>query len=280
VPEKLWNQVHAIQTERNARRDAVRRGVIKGRNGIVKHMGGSDSRYWLGGGVLVCSECGSNLIGDGRTDYVCPAYTSNNCKNDLRFRREDAHLAVFDLMREELLSDKQIAIGKKYAEQVLRERAKEEDQAAQDAASGVDVKRLDEEIKQLRKMPLRPTALAAAIAEIEKERDELLAKVTGKREMRDSRARKLLARMPEIVRAYRQQLQHAIKIMADPRQVHDARELMRRLLVDGQITLAPTKDHKAVTGPVRLVGLGDHVLQLAGWQRTRAVSWSGSGGRI
>jgi hypothetical protein len=39
-------------------------------------------------------------------------------------------------------------------------------------------KRLDEEIKQLRNMPLRPAALAAAIAEIEKERDGLLAKAT------------------------------------------------------------------------------------------------------
>jgi len=280
VPEKLWNAVHAIQTARNGKRDAVRRGVVKGRRGIQKYVGGSDSRYWLGGGVLVCAECGSNLIGDGRTDYVCPAHTSNNCKNDMRFRREDAHLAVFDLMREELLSDKQIALGQKYAEQVLRERAKEEDQATQDAASGVDVKRLDEEIKQLRNMPLRPAALAAAIAEIEKERDGLLAKATGKREMRDNRARKLLARMPEIVRAYRQQLQQAMKVIADPRLVHDARETTRRLLVDGQIALAPTKDHKGVTGPVRLVNLGDHVLQLAGWQRTKAVSQIGSGGRI
>lgn len=87
----------------------------------------------------------------------------------------------------------------------------------------MDVKRLDDEIKQLHKMPLRPTALAAAIAEIEKEHDELLAKATGKREMRDSRARKLLGNMPEIVRAYRQQLQQAMKVMADLRLVHDAR---------------------------------------------------------
>ena len=71
-----------------------------------------------------------------------------------------------------------------------------------------------------------------------------------------------------------------MKVLADPRQVHDARETTRRLLVDGQIALAATNDHKPVTGPVRLVGLGNHLLQLAGWQRTKAVSQIGSGGRI
>jgi hypothetical protein len=112
----------------------------------------------------------------------------------------------------------------------------------------------------------------------------LLSKATGKRDQRESRARQLLARMPEIVRAYRQQLQQALKVLANDKLVHDARETARRLLVDGQIVLAPTRDHSAVTGPVRLVGLGEHVLELAGWQRRhRALADckpSGSGGMI
>ncbi len=258
VTDALWDKVHAIQTAKNPRREAVKRG-------IAKKASGHDSKYWLGT-ILVC-ECGSNYIGNGIKDYVCPAHISNDCDNDMRFRREDAHVAVFDLLHTELLSDKQIAIGRQYAEQVLRERARDEEQAARDAERGVDLKRLDDEIRQLRGMPLRPAALAAAIAEIEKERAELLAKAAGKRDQRESRARQLLARLPDIVRAYRQQLQRAMKVLADDRLVHDARELARGLLADGQIVLAPTPDHTAVTGPVRLVGLGEHVLELAGWQR-------------
>jgi site-specific DNA recombinase len=283
VPEALWQKVYAIQTKPNPRRDAVKRGIAKGRNGTLSRVGGRDSRYWLGT-LLVCAECGSNFIGDGARDYVCPAYTSSSCGNDMRFRREDAHTAVFDLMHKELLSDKQIAIGQQYVEQVLRERVRDEENAARDAESGVDQKRLDDEIRQLRALPLRPAALAAAIAEIEKERAELLARAIGKKDQRDSRARQLLARLPGIVRAYRQQLQQALRVLADEKRVHDARELTRGLLADGRMVLAPTPDRTAVTGPVRLVALGDHMLELAGWQRRAgglpSRKLSGSGGRI
>jgi hypothetical protein len=91
----------------------------------------------------------------------------------------------------------------------------------------------------LRALPLRPAALAAGIAEIEKERTALLAKATGKKDQRDSRARQLLARLPDLLRAYRQQIQEALKVLADEKRVHDARELTRGLLADGRIVLAP-----------------------------------------
>jgi hypothetical protein len=65
----------------------------------------------------------------------------------------------------------------------------------------VDTKRLDQEIKALCKMPLRPAAMTAAIAEIEKERADLMNRASGKVDQRHSRARKLLGRMPEIVAA-------------------------------------------------------------------------------
>ncbi len=202
----------------------------------------------------------------------------------MRFRRTDAHHAVFNLMERELLSDQQIAIGKQRIEQALKERAKDEERAMRDAASGVDTKKPDEELKALRKMALRPAAMAAAVEEIEKERAELLAKASGKQDKRESRARQLLARMPEIVAAYRTQIEQALRVLADERAVHDAREATRRLLVGGRITLGPTPARTAVTGPVHLVGLGDHMLELAGWQRqTRALNGckpSGSGGRI
>jgi hypothetical protein len=65
-------------------------------------------------------------------------------------------------------------------------------------------------------MGLRPAALAAGLAEIEKERAELLAKAAGKRDQKDGRARQLLARMPELVRGYGAQVQRAIAVLAKP----------------------------------------------------------------
>jgi hypothetical protein len=125
-----------------------------------------------------------------------------------------------------------------------------------------------------------PARLAAAVPEIERERADLLAMAAGMHDQRESRARQLLARIPDIVRAYSRPLQQALKVMADDRLLDDARQLTRGLLADGQIVLAPTPDHTAVTGPVRLAGLGELVLGLAGWQRQQlghAVTRSGSG---
>ena len=121
----------------------------------------------------------------------------------------------------------------------------------------------------MRAMRPRPAALAAGLAEIEKERAELLAKAAGKRDQKDGRARQLLARMPDMVSGYRAQVQRAIAVLAKSEAVEDGRESMLRLLEDGRITLAPNPPHTAVAGPVYLKKLGEHVLELAGLQRRR-----------
>jgi hypothetical protein len=67
----------------------------------------------------------------------------------MRFRREDAHVAVFDLLHAELLNDDQIAHGQAYVEQMLKKCQRHEEQASRDAESGVDITRLDDEISAL-----------------------------------------------------------------------------------------------------------------------------------
>jgi tetratricopeptide (TPR) repeat protein len=67
--------------------------------------------------------------------------------------------------------------------------------------------------------------------------------------------------------------------------IEDAREATRRLLVDGRITLTPAAAHTAMTPPVRLKALGDHMLELAGVVRGvrgpyKVNKLCGSGGRI
>jgi site-specific DNA recombinase len=282
VSDELWDTVRAIQTATNPRREAIRRGILFGRNGAAKKAAGHDSKYFLGS-LLVCT-CGANYIGNGKRDYVCPAHISNSCENDMRFRRDDAHQAVYDLIVEHCLSDEQIEIGKARIEAALKERAKEEERAMRDSVSGADTKKLDQELRELRKMKLRPAAMAAAVAEIEKERAELLARAVGKQDKMDARARRLLARMPEIVAEYRKQMRQGLGNLTDQNAISAAREAARNLLVDGRIVLAPNRDRDAVTGPVRLQDLGSHMLVLAGWQRQpralNAKKLSGSGGRI
>jgi hypothetical protein len=230
----------------------------------------------------VCAECGANYVGDGLRDYICPTYHAgpdSKCHNNLRFRREDAHIQVFDLLREELLCDAAIARGKRYVESVLKQRERDENAAAKDAESGVDVSRLDKEAAELRGMSLRPGALAAGLAEIEKERQELLTRAVGKRDRSEGRARQLLERMPEIVAGYRAQVQRALTLLAKPEVVEVAREATRRMLENGRITLAPNAQRTAVTGPVLLRGLGEQMVEMAGLQR-HCCKPNGSGGPL
>ena len=168
----------------------------------------------------------------------------------------------------------------------LKERARQEEAAASAGEVGAAMRRLDAEAAELRRLKLRPAVLAAGLAAIEQERQELQAKAAGRRNGKAQRARQMLARMSELAERYKRLMADAIKALARPEAVHDAREATRRLLADGCIRLAPNAAGTAVTGPVHLKGLGEHVLELAGLPRrlgarggAAAVKLSGSGGR-
>lgn len=51
----------------------------------------------------------------------------------------------------------------------------------------------------------------------------------------------------------------------------EANSAIRRLLDGGEIVLSPNSDRTGVTGDVRFVDLGDHILELAGWKRQPKV---------
>jgi site-specific DNA recombinase len=264
ISDELWNKVHTVQTAVTPLREAVRKGIAK----RGQHVRGHDSRYWLGS-VLVC-QCGSNYIGNGTRDYVCPAHTVDKCSNALRFRREDADEALFDLLREHLLSDKAIEQGRRQIQTMLEQQAREEERAAREAEEGIDVLRLDAEADALRRRTdLRPSMIAAGLTEIQAERAALLLRASEGRGHCESRARALLARLPAIVAAYRNQISRGVKALSEQTAIADARQAVRGLLKDGQIVLVPNSDGDGVEGPVRFKQIGEHVLELSGLKRRR-----------
>ena len=79
----------------------------------------------------------------------------------------------------------------------------------------------------------------------------------------------------------------ASKPLARPDVVDDGREVMRRLLADGCVRLAPNASGTAVAGTVYLKAPGQYVLELAGVARhlgarggAATEKLSGSGGSI
>jgi hypothetical protein len=77
----------------------------------------------------------------------------------------------------------------------------------------------------------------------------------------------LLAKIPAMVEDYRKTVEAGLKVLAEPKNVSAAREMVRRLLVDGKIVLTPNEAHTAIAGRVHFRSLGDHVLELAGLRR-------------
>ena len=128
-------------------------------------------------------------------------------------------------------------------------------------------------------MNLSPTAVNAAFAAIDRERAELVAGARDNRGVQENRARLTLGRLPETVEEYRYLIRHETKSLAQLDAVEQVREATRKLLVDGRIVLAPSVDRTQMTGSVHFKELGEHVLELAGWQR-RPIKPNGSGGRI
>ena len=122
------------------------------------------------------------------------------------------------------------ALALSYIEHALKERQRTAEPHTRDAERGADLNRRNEKLRAPHKMPQRPAAFAAAIAEIEKERAELLAEAAGQCDQREGRTRQPLARIPKTVAEYRGYIQHAISVLADDNAVNIAREATRRLL--------------------------------------------------
>jgi DNA invertase Pin-like site-specific DNA recombinase len=271
-PKEEWiiearPQLRIIDDERRVERARSRGAAIsKGIASSRTKIGGADSRYWLGG-LLRCGVCGARMIGDSGRDFICPSYASGACSNDLRVRREQVHDAVLEPLLKHLLSDTMVAKVQAQGTADLKRMAKEEGDAARKCTPSKELKRLHEEEAALRAANLRAAFLNAALAAIDEERQAITAKADASTAAKESRARALLAKVPQIVERYREMVTAGAKALADPRSVGAAREALRQLLADGTVVLTPNATHTALVGAVRFTDLGDHILGLAGFKR-------------
>jgi len=265
VSDELWNAVYKIQNTPSPKRDAIAAG-------IAKYKKGRDSKY-LFGSLFRCS-CGSSYIGHGKNLYHCAGNHANNCTNDLRFNREEAHDAVHGMLKDHLKSPRQLELAQSQVLAWLREEERAEADKARGIETGSDVKKLDAQLAALRKLSLPPAAMAAAVDAIETERAALIAARTGSRSANGSRVKKLMARIPQIMERYVTKLDEGARALSNQGAVADAREAARNLLLTGSIVLKPmTRDGVAgVSGLVELKGLGEHLLELAGLQRIQRKS--------
>jgi site-specific DNA recombinase len=114
VSDELWDRVQAQQAQRSrGRGPAISAGIAASKG---KRRGGRDPRYCLGS-IVVCAVCDANLQGDSRHDFICPSHATEACTNDLRFRRDELHDAIFGLLKAHSFTPRAIEIARKVVEQ-------------------------------------------------------------------------------------------------------------------------------------------------------------------
>jgi hypothetical protein len=117
------------------------------------------------------------------------------------------------------LNEEAIARGRTALEAELREQQREKEAAIRKATQGQPMRSLDKQEVDLRAVNLDRAAEDAALAALERKREELRALASGSIVQRMSRAQRLLSRMPAIVNTYRELIERALKPLTDPRAV-------------------------------------------------------------
>jgi DNA invertase Pin-like site-specific DNA recombinase len=260
--DPLRLRVEQVRAKRRAvRGDAIARGIA-----TAKRIGGADSRFWLGS-ILKCGLCGANYIGDSGRDFICPGHKPGACTNDMRVRREAVNEAVYSALKSHLLSEDSIERSRRLLLEHFKAMEREEKSAVLKRGQASEIRKLDKQIAEARATDWPKVAKDAAIAAFEGERAALLEQAGGKVGDRLVAAHAVLAKIPAMVEDYRQTVEAGLKVLADPKNVSKARELVRGWLVDGKIVLTPDAGHTEVAGPLELAGLEHRWLQMAGLRR-------------
>jgi hypothetical protein len=80
VSDELWSAAQAVQSARTPRSEAISTALRKA---------GRGPKHWLSS-ILVCTECDSNFVQFGRTDYVSSGFHNGaSCTCGARFRIVD-----------------------------------------------------------------------------------------------------------------------------------------------------------------------------------------------
>lgn len=211
----------------------------KYRRGSVKHNApGTRTSYPLSG-LLYCAACGSTMVitgGSSAKYYICAgAKQRRTCPNRLSVREDVARRSIFDAIRQQLVTPNAID----YLRKRIAERLGELTRTAN--------RELDERRARLERTEQRIAGLVTFLADGDRSeyvvsalRDLEAQALTEKREIDAIVARSQTpVQLPTADQVLDRALDLERTLAADPVR---AREALRRLLVDGRITLEPGAD--------------------------------------
>jgi recombinase-like zinc beta ribbon protein/recombinase len=226
VSDDLWNTVHIVQSARTPRSEAIRE---------AKRRKGRGPALWLSS-LLVCSECGSNYVQYGRTDYICSGFhNGSTCKNGMRFRIAEIEKAVLEKLELDCLSPDALNRAADLAMEYLKKQQTAEPPAPPElSAAQADIDARESDIREQFKTGKLPSAVFKTwIAEFARERESLNRRRTA------GTAQPARVTRADFLQEYRSAVARKLKIFTARENVAQSREALRTVLAEGRLILRP-----------------------------------------
>jgi site-specific DNA recombinase len=223
VSDELWNIVHVVQSARTPRGDAIR---------AARRRQGRGPALWLSS-LLVCSECGSNYVQYGRTDYVCSGFhNGSTCSNGMRFRIADIERVVLEALEIDFLSPESLHRAADLAMDYFdKQQSTEPTKIPAVSAALAEINARESDIREQFNAGKIPGAvLKSWLAEFAKERDAVNRPTTS-RPARISRS--------EFLQEYKSAVARKLKVFTSRENVAMSREALREVLAEGRVVLRP-----------------------------------------
>jgi hypothetical protein len=220
VSDDLWNTVHIVQSARTPRGEAI----IE-----AKRRKGRGPALWLSS-LLVCSECGSNYVQYGRTDYICSGFhNGSTCLNGMRFRIAEIEKAVLEKLELDCLSPEALNRAADLAMDYLNKQQNPQPPPAppETAAALADIDARESDIRdQFKAGKLPPSVFKTWLAEFVREREALTRRTTTpQKSARITRA--------DFLQEYKSAVTRKLKIFTARENIAQSREALRTVLAEG-----------------------------------------------
>jgi len=237
VSDELWAAVHAVQSARTPRSEAIR---------TARRRQGRGPALWLSS-LLVCSECGSNYVQYGRTDYVCSGFhNGSTCSNGIRFRIADIEREVLAALELDLLSPAAIQHATNLAMEYFDKQRKPEPEAAPALSAALaEIDKREAEVREQFKSGKLPASVFKSwLGEFTKEREALNRPSVSEAPPRVSRS--------EFIQAYRSAAERKLEVFTSRENVALSREALRSVLAEGNLILRPDVANARLEGTLTI----------------------------
>jgi DNA invertase Pin-like site-specific DNA recombinase len=269
LPDGLWAKVRKMQEARSSRDNNVR---TKGRN---PNAGPGRKPMHLLTGILACGNCGANFVANGVRDYVCPYVRTGACKPadgrksvpPRRFRRDAVNQNMVALLKQELTSKDAIARAQSDFRAAIEQHAEMRKKAKAVTALPAEIAELDARIAKLRARlkkgdpELADDDLQALIQRNEAKKKAATDALEAKHGAAQDETMITLKNLPALMKDYERKIEDALKVFANPKSVHIAREAIRGMIDGGRVHMKASADGSGLEGQLVIRGIGAQVLK-------------------